>query len=65
MGKKFGHIIAIDRVQQHQHPDDNKDKAHHPPGQLDSDQNPDHGDEHIERRLGTGAVVDGFKIEIQ
>jgi hypothetical protein len=63
VGKKIRCIGTIDRIKQHHHPDDNKNIAHHPSGQLDSDQNPDHSDEHIERCLGTGAVVDDFKIE--
>ncbi len=63
MGNEIWKVCPLNTIAEHQDTDNNKNIAHHPPGQFNTDENPDHGNGHVKGCFSAGAVVDGFKIK--
>ena len=63
MGNDFRKVCPVNTVAEHQGADNNKNIAHHPPGQFNADENPDHRNSHVKRCFNSCPVVDGFKIK--
>ncbi len=63
MGNDFRKVIPVYTVCEHQETDNHKNIAHHPPGQFNADENPDHRNGHVKWCFSSGPVVDGFKIK--
>ena len=63
MGKQIGHVITVNAIKEQHRPEDDKNDPDHPPGHLDTDENPDNGHGHVKGRLRAGAVIDHLEIK--
>ncbi len=63
MGEEIRHVGPVDAVKQQKGSHNDKRNAHHPPGQLDAYEDPDHSHRLVKVRFNTGAVIDCFEIQ--
>ena len=62
MGDDLGCVVPVNTVDQHDGGQDDEGVPHHPPGQLDSQQHPRHGDPPIQVGFGADPIVDGLEV---
>ena len=62
MRDDLGRVLTVDTVDQHDGGQDDEGVPHHPPGQLDPQQHPRHGDPLIQVGFGADPIVDGLEV---